>query len=181
MGAVVQDGKVIGIMTDDLPPVEELQPVSAAMSSVWNLPLFYASLAVMLIAAVTWPLTAIIRWRYGHGFALSGRAAMLYRLTRADCVAYLLFAWLWFWFLSHGQKDIQWLSSANDWIIRLIQLVGVIAIVGTVASIGNAATILRDPARSWWAKVSSVSIALACAAGVWFTLSLHLITLRIAY
>jgi len=58
---------------------------------------------------------------------------------------------------------------------------GVIAIVGTLASIANAFSILRDPARSWWAKVSSVSIALACVAGVWFTLSLHLITLRIAY
>ena len=181
MSAVVQDGKVIGIMTDDLPPVEELQPVSPAMSAVWNQPLFYASLVIMLIAAVTWPLAAIARKRYGHSFALTGRAAMLYRLTRADCVAWLLFAWLWFWFLSHGEKDIQWLSGGTDWIIRLIQLVGLVAIVGTLASLANAVTVFRDPARSWWGKVSSLSIAIACVAGVWFTLSLHLISLRIAY
>ena len=181
MGAVVKDGKVVGIMSNDLPPVEELQPVGAAMSASWNQPVFYASLAIFLIAAVTWPLAAIIRRRYGHSFDLTGRIAMLYRLTRADCVAWLLFAGLWFWFLSKGEADIQWLSSGTDGIIRLIQLVGVIAIVGTLASIANAFSILGDPARSWWAKVSSVSIALACVAGVWFTLSLHLITLRIAY
>jgi CubicO group peptidase (beta-lactamase class C family) len=181
MGAVVQDGKVIGIMTDDLPPVEELQPVSPAMSATWNVPLFYLSLLVLLAAAVTWPLAAIIRRRYGHSFTLTGRAAMLYRLTRADCVAWLLFAGLWFWFLSRGESEIQWLSSATDGIIRLIQLVGVIAIVGALASLANVATVFRDPTRSWWAKVSCCLIAIACLAGVWFTLTLHLITLRIVY
>ncbi|HEY2358408.1 MAG TPA: serine hydrolase domain-containing protein [Phenylobacterium sp.] len=179
MGAVVEGGKVTRIMTDDQPPVLSLQPVSAAMSASWNVPLFYASLAILAIAAVTWPAAAIIRRRYGHSFELGGRAALLYRLTRAVCVVYLAFAGLWFWFLS--QKDIQWFSSGNDGIIRLIQLVGLIGVVGTLAPLANVAAVFGDASRSWWAKVSSVAIAVACLAGVWFAFSLRLITLHIAY
>ncbi len=86
MAAVVQDGKVIRIMTDDQPPVLSLQPVSGAMSATWNVPLFYLTLCILTVAVVTWPLAAIIRGRYGHSFELGGRAATLYRLTRAVCV-----------------------------------------------------------------------------------------------
>ncbi|WP_372783202.1 serine hydrolase domain-containing protein [Phenylobacterium sp.] len=179
MAAVVEGGKVIRIMTDDQPPVLSLQPVSPAMSAAWNVPLFYVSLGILLTAAVTWPAAAIIRRRYGHSFALAGRAALLYRLTRAVCVVDLAFAGLWFWFLS--QKDIQWFSSGTDGIIRLIQLVGLVGVLGTLAPLANVATVFGDASRGWWAKVSSVSIAVACVACIWFAFSLRLITLHIAY
>jgi CubicO group peptidase (beta-lactamase class C family) len=179
--AVVKDGKVQLIMNDDLPPVMALQPVSGAMSAKWNLPLFYLSLGIITIAAVTWPLAAIIRKRYGHAFELTGREATLFRLTRVVCVAYLAFAGLWFWFLSRAQSEVQWLSSPNDWIIRLIQFVGLVAVLGTIAPVANVGAVFADPARGWWAKVSSVSIALACLAAIWFVISLKLITLQIAY
>jgi hypothetical protein len=96
-------------------------------------------------------------------------------------VAYLAFAGLWFWFLSRAQSEVQWLSSPNDWIIRLIQFVGLVAVLGTIAPVANVGAVFADPARGWWAKVSSVSIALACLAAIWFVISLKLITLQIAY
>lgn len=179
MAAVVEGGKVIRIMTDDQPPVLSLQPVSGAMSATWNLPLFYAALGILAIAAVTWPAAAIIRRRYGHSFELTGRAALLYRLTRAVCVVDLAFAGLWFWFLSH--KGSEWFSSSNDGLIRLIQLVGLVGVVGAVAPLAYVGVVFADPARSWWAKVSSLSIAVACLAFIWFVISLKLITLQIAY
>ena len=168
-------------MTDDQPPVLSLQPVSGAMSApaTWNLPLFYASLGILAIAAVSWPAAAIIRRRYGHRFELTGREAMLYRLTRAVCVVDLTFAGLWFWFMS--QKDVQWFSSSTDGIIRLIQLVGLVGVVGALAPLANVGAVFGDSSRSWWAKVSSVLIAVACVACVWFAISLKLVTLQIAY
>jgi CubicO group peptidase (beta-lactamase class C family) len=179
MAAVVEGGKVTRIMTDDEPPVLSLQPVSAAMSATWNLPLFYLTFAILAVAAVSWPAAAIIRKRYGHSFALSGRAALLYRLTRAVCLVDLAFAGLWYWFMSH--KGSEWLSSGNDGVIRLIQLVGLVGVVGAIAPLANVATIFPDASRSWWAKVSSTAIALACLASIWFAFSLNLITLHIAY
>jgi CubicO group peptidase (beta-lactamase class C family) len=179
MAAVVEGGKVTRIMTDDQPPVLSLQPVSGAMSATWNLPLFYISLGILTIAAVTWPAAAIIRKRYGHSFELTGRAALLYRLTRAVCVVDLAVAGLWFWFLSH--KGSAWFSSSNDGTIRLIQLVGLVGVVGAIAPLAYVGVVFADPARSWWAKVSSLAIAIACLACIWFLISLKLITLQIAY
>jgi len=178
-GAVVKDGKVTLVMSDDIPPVMALQPAPIALSAAWNLPLFYATVVILMIAALTWPLAAIIRKRYGRSFALSGRSAMLYRLTRADCVAYVAFAGLWFWFMS--QKGLEWFTSDHDGIIRLIQLVGLVAIVGTVAPLAHAASTIADKSRSWWAKVSTVLIAAACLAAIWFVIILKLITPHIAY
>ncbi|HEX4709970.1 serine hydrolase domain-containing protein [Phenylobacterium sp.] len=179
MAAVVEGGKVTRIMTDDEPPVLSLEPVSGAMSATWNLPLFYLTIAILTIAAVSWPAAAIIRKHYGHSFGLTGRAALLYRLTRAVCLADLAFAGLWFWFMSH--KGSAWLSSGNDGVVRLIQFVGLVGVVGAIAPLANVAGIFTDASRSWWAKVSSTAIAVACLASIWFAFSLHLITLRIAY
>jgi CubicO group peptidase (beta-lactamase class C family) len=177
MAAVLRDGKVSLIMRDDYPPVEALQPVPAAMSAAWNLPLLYAGGGILAIAALTWPLAAIIRKRYGHSFELSGRAATLYRLSRAVCCAYLVFGYLWYWLLTRGGHA----SSDSDGIVRLIQLFGVVCVVGTVAPLMNVATVFGDSTRGWWAKLSSVAIAAACLACVWFVVSLRLISLNIAY
>ena len=181
MGVAMKDGKPALIMTDDLPPVMGLQPVSPAMSAAWNLPLFYFSLAVIAVAALMWPLAAIVRRRYGHSFELTGRAATLYRLTRLVCVIDLACVGLWLWFLTYAESDLQAASSASDGILRLIQAVGLVGAVGALAPLANAALVLRSGDRSWWAKVSSVLIAVACVAAVWFLFSLRLITLHIAY
>ena len=166
-------------MTDDQPPVLSLQPVSGAMSAAWNLPLFYITLGILAIAAVSWPAAAIIRKRYGHRFELTGRAALLYRMTRAVCVVDLACAGLWFWFMSH--KGSAWFSSSNDGLIRLIQVVGLVGVVGAFVPLAYVGVVFADPARSWWAKVSSLSIAVACLTCIWFLISLKLITLQIAY
>ena len=86
---------------------------------------------------------------------------MLYRLTRAVCVIFVIFTALWMWLLTAGLKDLAALSSSKDWVFRLIQLVGVIGVVGTVAPLMNVGAVFADPSRGWWAKVSSVAIALA--------------------
>jgi hypothetical protein len=65
--------------------------------------------------------------------------------------------------------------------VRLIQLFGLVCVVGTVAPLMNVQAVFADPARSWWGKVSSVAIAAACLAAIWFTVSLHLIWPNIDY
>lgn len=176
MAAVVKDGKVSLIMHDDYPPVEGLQPTPPILSAAWNQPLFKVAGAILAIAAVTWPLAALIRRAYGHRFELTGRAAWLYRLTRVDAALWLGFAWCWYWLM--GQRH---LGSDTDGTIRLIQLVGVLAVVGTAAPLLNVVAVWRDPDRGLWAKVSSAAIVAACLAAIWFVFSLKLITTTIAY
>jgi hypothetical protein len=181
MGVALKDGKPSLIMTDDLPPVMGLMPVAPIMSATWNQPLFYAALAILAVAAFGWPLAAFIRWRYGAAFKLEGRAATLYRLTRLVAVIDIACAGLWFWFLSYAQTSIAGASSASDGIIRGIQLVALIGCVGALVTLANVGQMFRDPSRGWFAKVSSVLIAVAALAFVWFQVSLKLLTVNLAY
>ncbi|HEY0437654.1 MAG TPA: serine hydrolase domain-containing protein [Phenylobacterium sp.] len=177
MVAVVRGGKVSLAMRDDYPPVEGLQPVPAGLSAAWNLPLLWVSGGVPAIAALSWPLAAIIRRRYGHRFEMWGRAATLYRLTRGVACAWLVFGYLWYWLLTRGGHA----SSGSDGIVRLIQLFGLVCALGTAAPLLNVRQVFADPARGWWARVSSVAIAASCLAAIWFVVSLKLISPNIDY
>jgi CubicO group peptidase (beta-lactamase class C family) len=181
MGVALQDGKPFLIMTDDLPPVMGLMPVAPVMSAGWNHPLMYATLFILTVAAFGWPLAAFIRWRYRNKFALSGRPAMLYRLTRLVAVIDLASVGLWFWYMTYAESSLTGASSASDGLIRGLQLVGLIGCAGSLIALANAGQVLVDGSRSWFAKLSSVLIAAAALAFVWFQFSLGLITLKLAY
>jgi len=181
MGVAMADGKPFLIMTDDLPPVMGLMPVAPSMSASWNRPLFYGALTVLAIAAFGWPIAAFVRWRYGNKFQLTGRSATLYRLTRLVAVIDVACAGLWLWFLSYAESSLTGASSASDGLIRGIQLVGVIGCVGALVTLANVGQVFVDGSRSWFAKLSSVLIAVAALAFIWFQFSLDLITLHLAY
>ena len=180
MAAVVRGGKVVFIASDDLPPVMALTP-TPVWAAAWNLPLLIATLAVLALTVILWPLIAVVRWRYRAAFPLAGRAATLHRLTRLVCLVDLCFLAAWFGLVAAATGNLELFSNGNDWMFRLIQLVGLIGVVGVVAPLANAATTIGDPLRGWWAKLCSVAIAAACVATIWFAFADHLITLRLAY
>jgi hypothetical protein len=181
MGVAMQDGKPFIIMTDDLPPVMGEMPISPTMSASWNQPLFYGSLLVLAIAAFGWPIAAIVRWRYKNSFQLAGRAATLYRLTRLVAVIDIACCGLWLAFLQYAESSLTGASSASDGLIRGIQLVGLVGCLGALVTLANVGEVFRDGSRGWFAKVSSVLIAIAALAFIWFQYSLGLITLHLAY
>jgi len=181
MAALVRGGKVVSVATDDFPPVMALQPTPASMSAAWNLPLFIATLVILALTVILWPLIAVVRWRYKQRFALAGRAAWLYRAVRVVALIDLIFLLSWFALVAAAEVDLAFLSSGVDWLLRLMQLVGLIGVIGALAAVANVVVVVGDRSRSWWAKLSSVLIAIACLATVWFAFSEHLITLGLAY
>lgn len=184
MAAAVRDGKVVFVASDDLPPVMALQP-APVWAAGWNIPLFIATIAVLALTVVLWPVIAVVRWRYRRAFPLAGRAAALYRWTRMVCLIDLVFLGAWFALIAATESNLNLFSGGNDWIFRLIQIVGLLGVVGVVAPLANLAMNQRHPAksgwRSWWGRLSSVLIAAACLATVWFAFALRLITPNLAY
>ena len=69
--------------------VDELSPFMVYLrtpwyrDAAWLLPMTKAGLAVILTCALSWPIAAIIRRRYGIPFADEGNPYWLYRLVRA--------------------------------------------------------------------------------------------------
>ncbi len=178
MAATVEGGKVTSFRSDDDPPVEIQIPVPATLDGSWMMPLLIGALGLLALCVVLWPISAIARWRYGHKFALSGRAATLYRLVRVAAIVDLALAVGWIMVLVRGFGSFD--TPLDIW-LRVLQFVGVLAIVGAVIALWNFATVLRDGSRGWFAKISSALLAAACLTPVWCIFVLHLITPSLNY
>jgi CubicO group peptidase (beta-lactamase class C family) len=174
LGARMEHGRLRWISIDEMSPVTVLLPVPAWQSAAWNLPLLFASLLVFLIAAVLWPVAALVRRACGKPFALQPAARRWYRWSRITAILHLLFAAGWVFALQQA------FNGALDSRLRLIQCIGVLAIAGTLAVLANAVCAWRAPG-GWWCKVNSTALLLACLATIWFTFSLHLLNLHLNY
>jgi CubicO group peptidase (beta-lactamase class C family) len=181
MAATMKNGRVATILNDDEPPVFVLMPVPAKLNAAWAMPLLFGSIGVLALCVVLWPISILVRRRYGQAFALSGRAAMLYRLVRVAAIVDLILVAGWLALFSMLGTAIGLLDDPIDPWLRLLQVLGVLAILGAVVGVWNLVTVWRDGARSWWAKVSSLMLAIALLSAVWFILTLHLITASLQF
>lgn len=180
LAALIQGGKLRWISYDEASPVVVFMPVPGWQSSAWNLPLLFGALAVFLLAALLWPIAALIRRHYRQPSLLSVQAMRWYRWSRVTTLLYLLFAVGWVYVLKLANDSFVNLGNGLDVTLRLIQLVGVLAVIGSIAAIMNARHAWREPDR-WWRKANSAALLLACLAGLWFTFGLHLLNLHLNY
>ncbi len=179
--AVVKDGQVVNFVSDDLPPVLVFQPVPAWADAGWSLPLLLASIAVLLLTVLIWPLQALIRRRYGRRFDLAGRRATLYRATRVTAIVQLaaLGAYvLIFALLSGGAVSF---NDALDPVLIVAQALCVLGVLGVAVLAWNAYAVWASPGRSWWARASSLIILLAGVGFAWFVVTLRLANFSLAY
>jgi hypothetical protein len=170
VAAEVKDGKVVHLSAG------WLMPVPGYLNAAWNLPLFLASLCLLALVVAAWPLSALARRRYGSSFGLTGREAGLYRLTRLAAIACLLCIGCWFAVLMTVQADLTKLNDGLDPMIRTAQVFGLLSLVGVVVALMNLGAVWGG-ARSWFAKLSSLLVAVAVIDIAWIIINFHLLTL----
>lgn len=179
--AEVKEGRVISLATDVLPPVMVLQPVPGWMSAAWNLPLFYIMIGVLLLTVILWPVAALVRKHFKKPFPFSGVDARLYRLTRIVALVDLIGLLIYFLLLSMLQGDRLFTDASADPMIRVAQLICLAGTLGTVVLLWNAIRACKGKERTRWNKISSVAVALAGLAFIWFVIILKLVTISIHY
>ena len=180
LGARVEQGRVRWISVDALSPVMVFLPVPDWHSAAWNLPLLGLIVLVFALAALLWPVAALVRRACGKPFALTGRARLWYRLSRVAAILQLLLCAGWAGVLARLDANVAGMDSGFDGRLRLIQLVGVLAVLGIAAAAMNAWHAWRVPG-GWWRKLNSVALLVACLATLWFVASLHLLGLHLNY
>jgi hypothetical protein len=141
------------------------------MSARWLLPLLYVSLASLSLTALFWPITAIVRRRYGAALALDTTSMRAFRLSKI--VAILILAAVGVWALGFALifKD----NSHLDSIIRFAQAFGIIAFIGGFALILWNLWTVWNGTRRWPAKVWSIVLTLSALTVVWIAFAFHLI------
>jgi CubicO group peptidase (beta-lactamase class C family) len=173
--AIVKDGKVKTWGTSDVPAIEVFQPVPAIMNGALITNGLLAACLVLLLTALSWPIAAIARRKYGKSFQLSGRAATLHRVVRATAILDLVVVVGWIMVLQSLASNFTLLSDVmNPWFYLLFAL-GWLGVLGAVAALFNVVTVWGDKNRSWFGKISSVVIAAACIWIVWVGFVLHLL------
>jgi CubicO group peptidase (beta-lactamase class C family) len=178
--AKVENGKVKWVSLDLFPAILVLQPVPFLLSPAFQVPLLLATILMLALTVLFWPIKAVLRWRYDRPFDLIGREAVLYRAARLVALIDLLLFAGWTVFLLSGQAHLDVFDTQNDLWIRIFQVLAALGVVGVVAPVAQLAVNFAS-SRPWWTKVTDAALALAALSIVWFVFAYRLITLSLSY
>jgi CubicO group peptidase (beta-lactamase class C family) len=142
-------------------PFMLFEPVPWWYSSGWLLPLWVAALVALLLTVLAWPISALVRRRYGVPYGLSGGDAVAHRRIRLASLATVLTMIVLGVTLGMMFSDFKWLAPGIEKWISLLRILTLLVLVGgTAIALWNASVVLRCP-RRWPAKVWSVILAIS--------------------
>jgi len=181
LAAEVKDGRVVRMSVDAGSPFMVFEPAPAATNAAWLSPAMLFALAMVVLAALAWPVRALVRRSYKAEFALTGPSLRAYRLSR-------VFAWLviaalvgWGGLIMAFSADIGSIGGPLDWLIHLLRILTPLASFGLLATAGwHLGRTIKDK-RRWTMKLGAVLLVLAALVLAWVTLAFHLYGFDMVY
>jgi CubicO group peptidase (beta-lactamase class C family) len=181
LAAKVVDGRVVRVSLDAISPFMMLEPAPAAYNPAWLLPALQASLALVLLAAVAWPIRALVRRRFGATFALDGQSLTAWRLSRGFAWLTLLAVAGWIGLIVSFSSDLGSIAGPLDWLINLLRVLTPLATVGLlIASVWHL-WLNWTQRRAWTMRVGAVLLVLAAAVLVWIMIAFNLYGFSMVY
>ncbi|KKC26051.1 serine hydrolase domain-containing protein [Sphingomonas sp. SRS2] len=157
LAAQVVDGKVVRWSFDLVAPFMVFDRVPVWRSAGWLMPALYASIGILLLTLLYWPVSWYVRRRHAQR-STSGQSFTAYRATRlaSALVLGLLAGWTGFVSMLFGDK----IGNAAPW-LWLLQIGGWIILIGaTGIAAWNAWLTWRD-GRGWARKLWNTLVLLA--------------------
>ncbi len=181
LAAEVKDGRVVRFSIDTFSPFTVLERAPAATNPGWIIPALVAALAIAVIAALAWPITALVRLRYKVEFPLIRRPLLAYRLSR-------IFAWLviaavagWAGLIAAFTNDLGSIGGPLDWLINLLRTITPIASIGLlIASTWHLLLSIQNN-RHWTMKLGAIFMIFAGLVLTWIALQFHLYGYNMVY
>ena len=162
-------------------PIIEFLPAPGALNAGWIFPVAGIAFLVLLIAALGWPIVALVRRRYKYQPEIGGRALQLHRATRSTAWLFIVVAVGWVLVFNAVNNDLTSLNGGLDIWMRLLQLILIVAIVGTILALWNAYNVARAPGKHRVATIWAILIALSAAFVAWLCLDVGLLTASLDY
>jgi hypothetical protein len=173
LAADVADGEVTRFSMEPYAPIMVFQRLST-----WNalaMPLLFASLGVVLLTVLAWPVSALVRRYYGARYRLQGADARAHRWARIGSLLVLLGMGAALGLVVAMLSRLEMTSINNDWMVIAARLLATVALpLGAVLSVWNALEALRGR-RRWLAKLWAVLLALSCLFLLWLGFANHVI------
>jgi CubicO group peptidase (beta-lactamase class C family) len=181
LAAKVVDGKVVRFSIDGISPFMVFDRVPGSQDAAWLLPALYCALAALLLTAVFWPITAIVRRRFGASLALGPDALRAYRLSKVGSILLLAALSLWGFTVIRMFNDFNNLSDKYNGNIRFAEVFGILAfLLGSAFIAWNLWTVWKG-ARRWPAKVWSIVLALSAFIVLWIAFTFNLFSFGIYF
>lgn len=181
LAAEVKEGRVTRFSLDAGSPFMVFEPAPFGVNTAWLNPALIFALAIVLLAALAWPVRAVVRRSFKAQFGLEGKALRAYRLSR-------LFAWLviaalvgWFGFIMAFSADIGSIGGPLDWLIHLLRILTPLGTIGLLLTAGWHLWLCVQGKRRWTMKLGAVLLVLAALPLVWVTLKFHLYGFGMVY
>ena len=162
-------------------PFMVFQKAPVSLNSAFNLPLIIASLAIMVLALLLWPVAALTRRHYGRQLGLAPRERKLRMWVRIACLVAIVFLAGFALFFSLAEKDISIVSPAYNPVLRLLQIFGWLACLGALVALYNAVVSWRNKERWIGSKLAESLICVALFGFVWFVFTWNLLHWSLKY
>ncbi|WP_020400301.1 serine hydrolase [Kordiimonas gwangyangensis] len=148
-------------------PVSVLQKVDLAENAGLNSFILFASITVILLALVAWPISWWCRRLYSQPLGLTGRDLVAYRLTRWLMVGNMVYLFGWYIaLLPIFQMQLDGFGPALDPLLFTLLAAAIVPLAGAGVGIWNAWLTLRSD-RHVMAKAGSLLFAAALCGFAW--------------
>lgn len=179
LAADVADGKVTRFSLEPYAPIMVFERLSTwrALSR----PLLVASLLVLALTVLAWPVSAMVRRYYRVPYRLAGADARMHRRSRIAALAVLLALGGTLAFVVAMLNSLEMTSPDSDGIIIALRLFATVALpLGAAVGVWNAWHVLRAP-RRLLARLWALLLALACLYALWIGVVHHVIGFGASY
>src|ERR1700685_2020324 len=126
LAAKVVDVKAVRFSFDELSPFMVFERRAWYHNAAWLLPLLAAGLTALLATALLWPVTAIVRRRYGAKLILEGPARRAHRWSKIAAIVILAALGTWVTVVAMMFKDLSKLGPKFDSMILFAQIFGIV-------------------------------------------------------
>jgi CubicO group peptidase (beta-lactamase class C family) len=181
LAARVENGRITRFSVDEISPFMAYEPTPAYRSGAWLAPAAGVAFLILALTALAWPVTVLVRRKYGATLSLSGAEAAAYRAVRIGAAASATALALWAALVVATLSMRSLATSGSDGIVYALHVLGTAALLfGLFAAGWNLWAVWRGQ-RGWWSRLWSVLLVLASTVVVWLAVAFHLIGLSANY
>lgn len=178
--AKTRDGRVLALgLSDD--QAGGLVPAPGWRAASWNVPLLIATIAMLSLAAIRWPLVTLMRRKFRVPAPARSSQRSMARLAEAAAPLNLAVLVCWIGLLWQlPANNVQMFTESLDPWLRLLRFLAIAGLAGTIAAVGQARRVVGG-VGGWASKSWSVLVAAACVAAAWFFFAFKLLSAGIEY
>jgi hypothetical protein len=180
LAARAENGRVVRFSYGGEAPIVVNDRTPWSKSGGWWIPALVASMAVLLLSTLAWPISALTRRHYGVAYALTGRDARAHRWVRIAGGACLLIFAAWVILVVAMLSALDLIPKVNGWVALLHVLSPIVFIGGAAVGLWNL-WVVAGTGRRRWAKLWAVLMAAALLTLLWAAMAFHLISFQAGF